>query len=63
MGLIGRKVIRNTDDSPCPAVGVIVARLDEDRVEVVWDVLFDGAPDPATLEGRAEWIEDLTPRG
>ena len=62
MGIIGRKVIRSEDDAPDPIVGTIVSRLDEDRVEVVWGDFADLA-DAAEKEGRAEWIEDLTPRG
>ena len=54
-GLIGRRVIRNWDDSPCPISGIITGQLDEDRVEVVWGDVPD-LPKP-----RVEWIEDLMP--
>ena len=60
MGIIGRQVILNIADDPCPLTGTIVRRLDEDRVEVVWGVA--DLAEAAKQEGRAEWIEDLTPR-
>ena len=59
-GLIGRRVIRNWDDSAAPLTGIIVSRIDEDRVEVVWGDVADLA-EAAKREGRAEWIEDLMP--
>jgi hypothetical protein len=36
-GLVGRMVADAHDDSPCPAIGMVVTQIDEETLEVLWD--------------------------
>jgi hypothetical protein len=49
--LVGRLVEDAHDDSPCPAVGLVVGQVDEDTLEVLWgDRRFEENPGTGTYE-------------